>query len=214
MIFPGRSCCSFVLRCPSLRVPSSQQTLVPARSSGVACRLNHSLQLALASFPAAACTAEQASDLLGLGVLTSSSPVTSASGCHNLFNAAGASAGAAQDLAGQPLTHAPDFAGALFADYTRTLSNDMIWFTSLDVNFTDGYLYAGDADPIDYQDGYNTVGFRTGLRGERYEVMLYGRNITDEQVASGGFDVPLSPGVHAIYLREGAVWGGRFTVSF
>ena len=44
--------------------------------------------------------------------------------------------------------------------------------------------------------------------------MLYGRNITDEQVASGGFDVPLSPGVHAIYLREGAVWGGRFTVSF
>ena len=172
------------------------------------------LDATFASFPAAACTAEQASDLLGLGALTSSSPVTSASGCQALFNAAGASAGAAQDLAGQPLTHAPDFAGALFADYTRALSNDMIWFTSLDVNFTEGYLYAGDADPIDYQESYNTVGFRTGLRGERYEVMLYGRNITDEQVASGGFDVPLSPGVHAIYLREGAVWGGRFTVNF
>lgn len=172
------------------------------------------LDASFASFPAAGCTAEQASDLLGLGTLTSSSPVTSVPGCQAQFNAAGAQAGSVQDLAGKPLTHAPDFAGALFADYTHTFSSNMSWFLSLDVNFTNGYLYTGDADPIDYQPSYQTVGLRTGVRGDSWELMVYGRNITDEQIASGGFDVPLAPGAHAIYLREGSVWGGRFTYSF
>ena len=172
------------------------------------------LDATFAAFPAAGCTAVQMSELLGLGTLTSSSPVTSVPGCQAQFNMAGAQSGSVQDLAGQALTHAPDYAGALFADYTHTVGNNMSWFLSVDVNFTGDYIYAADADPIDYQSGHQTVGLRTGLRGESWEIMVYGRNITDEQIASSGFDVPLAPGAHALYLREGSVWGGRFSYNF
>jgi hypothetical protein len=38
-------------------------------------------------------------------------------------------------------------------------------------------------------------------------LMLYGRNITDENFANGGADVPLARGSHMRYLSRGEVWG-------
>ena len=43
----------------------------------------------------------------------------------------------------------------------------------------------GDLDGNDVQSGYEFVNLRTGLRGDNWMVMLYGRNIGDELVASG-----------------------------
>ena len=83
----------------------------------------------------------------------------------------------------------------------------MIWFTQVDVNFFDDYIYTGDLDVIDTQKGAELINLRTGLMSENWTLMLYGRNITDENVASGGADVTLSRGSHMRYLGRGEVFG-------
>ena len=88
----------------------------------------------------------QASALLGLGALTSASPVTSAGGCAATFAGDGSQSGSVQDLTGTKV--GTDYNGALTADYVRPVMNGMLWMTSLDVNFTDGYqMIGGSVDP-------------------------------------------------------------------
>ena len=141
------------------------------------------------------------------GGLTPSSPsTTSVDGqCAQLFDAAGNQTGIAQDLSGKNLGGA-EWSGSFGAQFVQPLGS-MNWFTELDVNFIDDYLLTGDLDPIDAQSGFETVNLRTGLRGENWTVMLYGRNITDENFATGGADVPLARGSHMRYLARGEVFG-------
>ena len=107
-------------------------------------------------FDGAACIAEQSSALLGLaraepgGVLTPDSPVTSALGCDTLFQA-GARTGEAQSLAGGQL--GSDYSGSIILEYNQPLTENLMWFTQFDANFTDGYFKTGDLDPVDYQEG-------------------------------------------------------------
>ena len=164
------------------------------------------------SFPGGACTAEQASALLGLAPITSSSAVISADGCTAQFNATGAQNGSSQDLTGGQL--GAKYSGALFADLAMPLSNGLIWMSTIDVNFTDGFFMTGDLDPIDYQDAYQKVNLRTGLQGENWDLMLYGKNVTDEITASGAADVPLAAGSHWRYIMPGASWGVRVGFKF
>lgn len=143
-------------------------------------------------------------------------PVTSAGGCAATFGdnptATTPQIGVSQDLAGGQI--GAEYSGALFADYTRPLANGLVWFASVDVNFTDGYFMTGDLDPVDYQDGFEKVNLRTGLRGENWDIMLYGRNVTDEMTASGAADVPLAAGSHWRYMGAGETWGARVSYRF
>ena len=164
------------------------------------------------NFDAAGCTATQASALLGLGTLTSSSPVTAALGCQQQFLGDGSASGSSQDISGGQL--GSDYSGSITADYIKPLDNGLVWFAGLDVNFTDMYYMTGDLDPIDIQEGFEKINIRTGIRGDNWDVMLFGRNITDEITASGAADVPLAGGAHFSYMARGAVWGGRFSYSF
>jgi outer membrane receptor protein involved in Fe transport len=170
------------------------------------------------SFDAAGCTAAQASALLGLNLaapgeaLSPTSPVTTALGCQQKFLGDGTPSGSSQDISGGQL--GSDYSGSITADYIKPLQNGLIWFTGIDVNFTDMYYMTGDLDPIDIQEGFEKVNFRTGIRGDNWDVMLFGRNITDEITASGAADVPLAGGAHFSYMARGAVWGGRFSYSF
>jgi outer membrane receptor protein involved in Fe transport len=164
------------------------------------------------NFDAAGCTATQASALLGLGTLTSSSPVTSALGCQQQFLGNGDASGSSQDISGGQL--GSDYSGSITADYIKPLANGLVWFAGMDINFTDMYYMTGDLDPIDIQSGFEKVNLRTGIRGDDWDVMLFGRNITDEITASGAADVPLAGGAHFSYMARGAVWGARFSYSF
>jgi outer membrane receptor protein involved in Fe transport len=164
------------------------------------------------SFRGAGCTAQQASDLLGLGTLTVDSPITSSGACSAQFKGDGSQAGSGQDLAGGQV--GTDYNGTLFADYTKPTASGLIWFSSIDINFTDGYFMTGDLDPIDFHEGFEKFNIRTGLRGENWTAMLYGKNITDEETATGAYDVPLAAGTHGQYTSEGAVWGARLSYSF
>jgi hypothetical protein len=151
----------------------------------------------------------------GLGDLTPASPVVSAEGCTQQFSTDGAdgvATGQTQDLSGGQL--GAKYSGALFANYTYPLANGTVWYTGIDVNFSDGAFLTGDNDPTTYQDAAEKVNFRTGIRGDNWDLMLYGRNITDEITASGAADVPLARGSHWVYVQEPEVWGARFTFNF
>ena len=164
------------------------------------------------SFDAAGCTAVQASALLGLGTITSTSAVTSALGCQAQFKGDGTQGGSSQDISGGQ--QGADFGGSLTADYSKAINADMMWFAAVDYNFTDGFYMTGDLDPIDYQDGFEKLNVRFGLRGDNWDLMVYGKNVTDEITASGAADVPLASGSHFRYMAAGSTWGARFGYSF
>lgn len=163
------------------------------------------LDASYGAFPTAGCTALQQSALAG--------GLTAFDGCNTRIGDDGNPV-ANQDLQGRQLANAPDYSGSIFADYERAISDNYDFFMSGDINFTDGYLLAGDLDPIDFQDGFEKINVRLGIRSDNWEFMLYGKNITDEETASGGFDVPLLTGAHAVYTDPGAIFGGRISYSF
>ncbi|MBT4522801.1 MAG: TonB-dependent receptor, partial [Halieaceae bacterium] len=117
------------------------------------------------------------------------------------------------DLSGEPTTYASDYSYALFFDYIRPMG-DMELFIGGEVNGRDEYSPAGDNDPLDMVDSRTKANLRVGLRGDWWEVMLYGRNIFDEDAWSQSYDTPVLAGSHSNYLEEGAVWGGRLKVTF
>ena len=169
------------------------------------------------SFPAAACNAIQAAGMRALGwaggAPMSTSPVTNVMGCQARFNAAGLYHSSVQDLSGK--TGTGKYNGSLIADYTKEVgSAGMQFFFSVDYNFFDDYLYTGDLDPLDHQEASERVNVQTGVRTDKWQMTVYGRNITDNDIANGGFDVPLADGAHAIYFGESEVWGARFTYNF
>jgi len=165
-----------------------------------------------ADFKGAACTDLQTADIafadfVTPGGLTPSSPnLTSADGkCAQLFDENGIQTAVAQDLSGRKLGTA-EWSGSFGAQFMQPVGS-MIWFTEVDVQFTDDYLYTGTLDEIDSQEGQERINLRTGLRGENWMLMLYGRNITDENLATGGAVVPLARGSHMRYLARGEVFG-------
>ena len=170
------------------------------------------------NFDAAGCTAVQASALLALnkaapgGELRSDSPVTIAAGCQQQFLGDGTPSGSSQDISGGQL--GSDYSGSITADYVSALPNGTVWYAGIDVNFTDDYYMTGDLDPIDVQKGYEKVNLRMGLKGDNWDLMVYGRNITNELTAAGAADTPLASGAHFRYMAPGEIYGARFSYSF
>jgi iron complex outermembrane receptor protein len=166
------------------------------------------------SYPGAGCTAQQASGLLGLGPLTADSPVISFEGCTASFRGDGSqNESGSVDRTGDKV--GVDYNGSLSADYVRPVMNGMLWMTSLDVNFIDGYqMMGGSTDPRTYQDAFSKTNFRTGLKGENWAVMLYGKNVFDEMASTGAFNIPLASGAFSEYISPGSVWGATVNYNF
>jgi len=45
-------------------------------------------------------------------------------------------------------------------------------------------------------------------------VMLYGKNITDEMIPTGSFNIPLASGAYGQYTTPGSVWGASVNYNF
>ncbi len=133
--------------------------------------------------------------------------------CRAIWNAAGFFSHGNQDLSGRDLGTG-DYNGSLNLDYIKPLANGMNFFIGLDYNFFDDYLYTGDLDPLDSQEGTARVNARIGVSNDKFTALIYGRNITDKDIATGGFDTPLLAGGHGIYLGETRVVGARLTYKF
>ena len=180
------------------------------------------------SYAGAGCTVAQQSGVLGLAIaaghvnpitgaptnlLKVTDPVTSFEGCQANFRQNGEQNGSSTDLTGNKV--GVDYNGSLTADYVRPVMSGMLWMTSLDVNFTDGYqMISGSTDPRLYQEAFSKTSIRTGLKGENWAVMLYGKNIFDEITPTGSFNIPLASGAYGQYTSPGSVWGASVNYSF
>ncbi len=71
-------------------------------------------------------------------------------------------------------------------------------------------------DPLKVQDSYSLVNLRTGLRFVNYdaEVILWGRNVLDEDYHFASFDILGSPGKLGGYASEPATYGLTLRKNF
>jgi outer membrane receptor protein involved in Fe transport len=120
------------------------------------------------------------------------------------------------DLAGENTTYSPEYSGSVYFDYRYFFSNRMEFFVGGEANYSDEFDTQGDLDANDMTDSYTKVNLRLGLRdaGQNWEIMLYGRNITDEQVQVYSFDIPVLSGSHGAMVDEGEVYGARLRYTF
>lgn len=112
------------------------------------------------------------------------------------------------DLSGTRWLYASEWSGNAFIDVRLPVSN-LGWFGGADVNYRSEFDSAADADPYDVIDSYTKVNVRTGVSADKWEIMAYGRNITDEAALQQSFDTPVLASSHALYVHEGAVSGVR-----
>ena len=179
-----------------------------------------------ADFSTAACTELQMAYFRGMagpsrgydakliGINDFGPDVTDPTGlCRIVWNGAGLYAGGNQDLSGEPLGTG-DYNGSLRLDYAKPLANGMVLFAGLDYNYFDDYRLTGDLDPIDIQEANARVNARIGISKGNLTALIYGRNLSDEAIATGGFDTPLLGGGHSYYMGEFKTVGARLTYQF
>lgn len=84
------------------------------------------------------------------------------------------------------------------------------------------YIYVGDQvmessnDPLEEQGAYELINLRAGLLFEEYdaEIILWGRNVTDEFYYGTNFDPPIQYGKLNAYVREPATYGVTAKMHF
>lgn len=121
---------------------------------------------------------------------------------------AGEPIGCVQDLSGRTTNFAPDRTTNLYIDYLRLVGSGRALSFRLDANYTDGYYFAGDLDPSDYQYAHTTYDGRIaiGNAGGTWEVALIGRNLTNKRFPLYRIDVPLMTGAHFAEPNAARSW--------
>lgn len=122
---------------------------------------------------------------------------TLAQGCVELLDVDGNPTGTfGQDLSGGPLQFAPDYSGTVTANYRAPIGDNLEFFGTVSVFFTEEYLLSADGDPGHRQGSYSKVDARIGIGvpNGRWNVALVGRNLNDENVLEWIGNAPLSPG--------------------
>ncbi len=99
----------------------------------------------------------------------------------------------------------PDWSAYLSAQANHRLDNGGSLFSQLDVLWRGDVVGGADNDPNKDADAHTTMNLRVGYRtaDERYEVTLWGKNLTDEHYHTGGFNgVVRSSSIGAFHAAE------------
>ena len=133
-----------------------------------------------------------------------------------IYQSAATGAGCSQDLAGETPPNAPEWAASVYGSYENQISSRLWLNARLEVAYKDEMYLDGDLDPNLLQDETVMVNARIGITGaaERWEVALYGRNLTDETTIGWGTDAPLSAGIYAGWAAEPRVLGVQARYNF
>jgi outer membrane receptor protein involved in Fe transport len=104
--------------------------------------------------------------------------------------AAGAQIPAFQDLAGDPLSVAPRWTGALGVGYDAPVGDSYVLGASIDGRYSSSFLASAFAQPDSRQNAYATLdaSVRFGPEDGRWELALIGKNLTDQFYVQGAFD--------------------------
>ena len=122
----------------------------------------------------------------------------------------------AQDLSGKRGPNAPQWSGMIYSRYVYPLTSSMLIRFDIDAAYKDDYFLDGDLDPATLQDSYYKINARVGLAGakDKWEVAVYGRNLTDETTYTYATDAPLSAGIYGGWVEEPRIIGLQARYSF
>lgn len=84
-------------------------------------------------------------------------------------------------LDGRAQAHAPDYTFAAGISWEHPLG----WFARVDASGKDAFFFSNSHD--ERADAYELVNARAGFAGERWQLSVWGRNLTDETYAVRGF---------------------------
>jgi iron complex outermembrane receptor protein len=107
------------------------------------------------------------------------------------------------DLGGKDLIRAPAWSANIGLQYAVQVPALQAQLTfAADLLLSDSYFVNIDLDEAEEQDSYALLNARIILmsEGQGWQLAFIGRNLTDEDVMTGGADVPLQPGAHFAVL--------------
>ncbi|MEH6542311.1 MAG: TonB-dependent receptor [Porticoccaceae bacterium] len=101
------------------------------------------------------------------------------------------------DASGSRREYTPEWKASVAADYERTIFNSLTLRTTVDVNFTDDYLWNATLDPRNEQEAHTIINARLAITdaADKWELAVIGRNLTDKKVINYGGNTPLAGGL-------------------
>jgi iron complex outermembrane receptor protein len=113
------------------------------------------------------------------------------------------------------LPQAPSFSGNALARYEFGLGGGVA-FVQGDVQYTDDFCFTVLCAPVEKEKGYTLLNARIGYGAEdgRWEVALWGDNLTDEEYRVYAFDSSLFAGVVAGVYGKPQTYGVSATFRF
>ena len=86
-----------------------------------------------------------------------------------------------QSINGQQAVESPKVKYSLNSRYTNTLpGSDLNYFVNVDWTWQSGVYYELGDDPISRQSPYGLLNASVGLQGRKWEIQLYGKNLTNK----------------------------------
>ncbi|MBE9548172.1 MAG: TonB-dependent receptor [Proteobacteria bacterium] len=117
-------------------------------------------------------------------------------------NAPGLPGGPSQDLKGERKTYSPEWQTSLAGDWTGTLSESMQWFVGAGWQFVDDQNIGANSsnNPQSVQKSYSLFNGRVGISANsgKWDLTLYGNNLTDEGYCITIYDQPLGGALGAL----------------
>ncbi|HEY6645407.1 TonB-dependent receptor [Povalibacter sp.] len=121
-----------------------------------------------------------------------------------------------KDLTGKRGAYAPEWTGAFYVDYVKSVGANWDLFAHVDVNYKADMYLGNDLDEALHQDAYVKVDSRIGVMSVdgTWSVSVFGRNLTDKRTFTTGLDAPLTGGIKAAWVEEPRVLGVQGTYRF
>ena len=140
--------------------------------------------------------------------------VTYAETQYGQFNAAAAAV--STRLPNSRLSGAPLWSSTLQASYNRPITDDLNFRGNISVRYTSSYNTGSDLNPVKEQDAYAQLNARIGIGApnKRWEVELWGQNLTDETVAQVIFDPAFQTGSYNAIYSPPRTYGVTLRVTY
>jgi outer membrane receptor protein involved in Fe transport len=109
-----------------------------------------------------------------------------------------------------------DWQGTLALDYATPITDSLEIRGTVDLFATDEYFTAPTLDPDQKQDTYGKINARLALGdiGNRWEIAVLARNLTDKKISPFGAQTPLAYATFGAYSQANVVTEGRtFTLQ-
>lgn len=117
--------------------------------------------------------------------------------------------GATQDLSGEPVLFTSDTTLSGLISYTTPIGDNLKFTGATTYSYSSEYFTGQDNDPITEQDAYwvFNLNFSVGAQDDSWQVALWGKNVTDEEIYNIAFDTTFQAGSYSAYVRDPMTWG-------